>query len=83
VIAGSDCGFSTFASSDPPIAPSITWAKTACPLRRSDYCITPPVALLSSVWTARAFGVHATFISAPRPAGRGACAARSNAHSTD
>jgi 5-methyltetrahydropteroyltriglutamate--homocysteine methyltransferase len=27
VIAGSDCGFSTFASSDPPIAPSITWAK--------------------------------------------------------
>lgn len=27
VIAGSDCGFSTFASANPPIAPSITWAK--------------------------------------------------------
>jgi 5-methyltetrahydropteroyltriglutamate--homocysteine methyltransferase len=30
IIASSDCGFGTFARSDPPVSPSVVWSKFRC-----------------------------------------------------
>jgi 5-methyltetrahydropteroyltriglutamate--homocysteine methyltransferase len=30
IIAGSDCGFGTFARSDSPVSPSVVWSKFRC-----------------------------------------------------